>query len=241
MAILLEIFDEERQHLSQQIREEPDPEKAARRVRNFLGTLLSKYEKRKAPTLNEKRRLGFITDLLIEASSLLVVHNAEVYRPVPAAMRPVGRSGSLLKRVAQLVLLILLLGGLLGGLLAVGAFSALLLLLLLVAVTVPTRIIGQPDKWLSSLWSQTPETDQEGSEHGEASDGRPVVRVNVADLMSKLREMIRAAEAVFEDEGHEPPPPPDNPMHEARDLLDFFQDLSEAAQFQDAEYALKRL
>ena len=37
MAVLLEIFDEERPRLSEQIREEPDPTKVARRVRNFFG------------------------------------------------------------------------------------------------------------------------------------------------------------------------------------------------------------
>ena len=37
----------------------------------------------------------------------------------------------------------------------------------------------------------------------------------------------------------EPEPLPANPIHESRDLLDFFQNLLEAAQFKDAEFALK--
>lgn len=237
MGILLDIFDEQRQHLSQQIGEGPDPEKAARRIRNFLDSLPREYEERQAPTLNEKRRLGFITDLLKEASSLLAVHNAELYRPSRRVARPEGQSSFVLKRLAQLILLILLFG----GLLAIGAFSALLLLLLLVAVTLPARVISQPDKWTSFLSSQNSETDQKGLGQDDKNDVQAVAHVDSAALLSKLREMIRAAEAVFEDEGHEPPPPPDNPIHEARELLDFFQDLLEAEQFQDAEFALKRL
>ena len=237
MAVLLEIFDEQREHLSQQIRGDSDPEKVARRIRNFLDSLPREYEKRQAPTLNEKRRLGFITDLLKEASSLLAVHNAELYRPYRRVARPAGQSSFVLKRLAQLVLLILLFG----GLLAIGAFSALLLLLLLVAVTLPAQVISQPDKWTSYLSPQKSETDQKGPVQNDKNDVQAVARVDSIALLNKLREMIRAAEDVFEDKGHEPPPPPDNPIHEARELLDFFQDLLEAEQFQDAEFALKRL
>ena len=226
-------------HLSQQIGKDSDPEKVARRIRIFLDSLPREYEKRQAPTLNEKRRLGFITDLLKEASSLLAVHNAELHRPHRRVARPAGQGSFVLKRLAQLVLLILLFG----GLLATGAFSALLLLLLLVAVTLPARVISQPDKWTSYLSSQKSETDQKAwAGMTSKNDVQAVARVDSTALLSKLREMIRAAEAVFEDEGHEPPPPPDNPIHEARELLDFFQDLLEAEQFQDAEFALaKRL
>ena len=51
--------------------------------------------------------------------------------------------------------------------------------------------------------------------------------------------MIKTAETAFEDEADEPESLPANPIHESRDLLDFFQDLLEAAQFKDAEFALK--
>ncbi len=233
MGILVDIFDEERRHLSEKIGDGP-PEKAARIIQNFLGTTLPiKYkEKNTDLTLNESRRLGFLIDLLQAASSLLVVPSAELSRPYQPDSRPVDgdmQKGTL-KKVVQIVLFVLLLG----GLLAVGAFSALLILLLLVAVTLPPSILRNPDKWLPYLWSQTPQTDQEDSTLGEAK-----VTINMNDLLSQLRQMIKAAETAFEDEADEPEPLPANPIHESRDLLDFFQNLLEAAQFKDAELALK--
>lgn len=237
MAILLEIFDEERARLVQRIEEQPTPENVARRVRSFLETLPREYEKRKEPTLNQKRRLGFMTDLLKEVPSLLTVHKAELHWPYSPTVRSGGRGGFLLKRAAQAILLLLLLG----GLLSIGAFFAVLLLLLLLAVTLPRQVIGQPQKLPAYLLSQVSEVDKDGSERSDETNVRAIARVNATALVGKLREIIRTADIVLEDEGHEPPPPPDNPLHEAHDLLEFFQDLSEAQQFQDAEFALKKL
>ncbi len=240
MGILVDIFDEERRHLSERIGDGP-PEKAARIIQNFLGTTLPvKYkEKNTDLTLNESRRLGFLIDLLQAASSLLVVPSAELSCPYQPDSRPVDgdTQKSTLKKAAQIVLFVLLLG----GLLAVGAFSALLILLLLVAVTLPPSILRNPDKWLPYLWSQTPQTDQEDSTLGEANDAQARVTINVNDLLVQLRQMIKAAETAFEDEADEPEPLPANLIHESRDLLDFFQNLLEAAQFKDAEFALKTI
>ena len=238
MGILVDIFDEERRHLSERIGDGP-PEKAARIIQNFLGTTLPvKYkEKNTGLTLNESRRLGFLIDLLQAASSLLVVPSAKLYRPYRLDSRPVDgdtQKGTL-KKAAQLVLFVLLLG----GLLAVGAFLALLILLLLIAVTLPPSILRNPDKWLPYLWSQTPQTDQEDSTLGEANDTQAVVTINANDVLVQLRQMIKAAETAFEDEADEPEPLPANPIHGSRDLLDFFQNLLEAAQFKDAELSLK--
>ena len=62
MGILVDIFDEERRNISEKIEDGP-PEKAARIIRNFLGTLPAKYEEKNTDlTLNEKRRLGFLID-----------------------------------------------------------------------------------------------------------------------------------------------------------------------------------
>ena len=236
MGILVDIFDEERRHLSEKIGDIP-PEKAARIIRDFLGKLPAKYEEKSDLTLNEGRRLGFLVDLLQAASSLLVVPSAELYRPHQPDGRPAGgdMQQGRLKKAAQIVLFVLLLG----GLLAVGAFLALLILLLLVAITLPPSILRHPDKWLPYLWSQTPQTDQEDSTLGEANDAQAVVAINANDLLSELRQMIKAAETAFEDEADEPEPLLANPIHESRDLLDFFQNLLEAAQFKDAEFALK--
>ena len=239
MGILVDIFDEERRNLSERIGDGP-PEKAARIIRDFLGRLPAKYkEKNTDLTLNESRRLGFLVDLLQAASSLLIVPSAELSRPYQPDSRPVDvdmQKGTL-KKAAQIVLFVLLLG----GLLAVGAFSALLILLLLVAVTLPSSILRNPDKWLTYLWSQAPQTDQGNSPLGEANDAQAVVTINVNDLLSQLRQMIKAAETAFEDEADEPESLPANPIHESRDLLDFFQNLLEAAQFKDAEFALKTI
>lgn len=237
MGILVDIFDEERRHLSERIGDGP-PEKAARIIRDFLGKLPTKYEEKNTDLKrNEKRRLGFLVDLLQAASSLLVVPSAELYRPYQPDSRPVGgdmQKGTL-KRGAQIVLFVLLLS----GLLAVGAFLALLILLLLVAVTLPPSILRNPDKWLPYLWSQTSQTDQEDSTLSEVNDVQAVGTINANNLLSQLRQMIKAAETAFEDETDEPEPLPANPIHEARDLLDFFQNLLEAAQFKDTELALK--
>lgn len=239
MGILVDIFDEERRPLSERIGDGP-PEKAARIIRDFLGTLPAKYEEKNADlTLNEKRRLGFLIDLLQAASSLLVVPTAGLHRPYQSDSGPVDgdtRQGTL-KKAAQIVLFVLLLG----GLLAIGAFSALLILLLLVAVTLPSSILRNPDKWLPYLWSQTPQTDEESSKYSEADDVQAVGPINANNLLSQIRQMIKAAETAFEDEADEPEPLPANPIHESRDLLDFFQNLLEAAQFKDAEFALKTI
>lgn len=245
MGILVDIFDEERRALSERIGDGP-PEKAARIIRDFLGKLPTKYEEKDTDLKrnekrrlkrNEKRRLGFLIDLLQTASSLLVVPSTELYRPYQPDSRPVDgdmQKGTL-KKAAQIILFVLLLG----GLLAIGAFSALLILLLLVAVTLPSSILRNPDKWLPYLWSQTPKTDQEDSTLGEANDAQVRMTINANDLLSQLRQMIKVAETAFEDETDEPEPLPANPIHESRDLLDFFQNLLEAAQFEDTELALK--
>ena len=235
MAVLLEIFDEERPRLSEQIREEPDPTKVARRVRNFLGSLPTKYEeKRNDLTLNEKRRLGFLTDVLKDASSLLIVHTAELYRP-DVRTGHTNTQWDKLKKAAQMILFVLLLG----VLLTAGGFLALLLLFLLVAVTLPASVLRSPDKWLPYFLSQIPETNQEDAQSGEANNVQVVVQVNVSELLTQLRQMIKTVETAFEDEADEPEPLPANPIHEAKDLLDFFQNLLEAAQFKDAEFALR--
>ena len=199
MGILVAIFDEERRHLSERIGDGP-PEKAARIIRDFLGALPAKYEEKSTDlTLNESRRLGFLIDLLQAASSLLVVPSAELYRPHQPDSRPVDgdmQKGTL-KKATQTVLFVLLLG----GLLAVGAFFALLILLLLIAVTVPLPILLNPEKWRPYLWSQMPQTDEEGAKSGEADDVQAVVTINVNDLLGQLRQMIKAAETAFEDAG----------------------------------------
>ena len=239
MGMLIDIFDEERRHLSERIGDGP-PEKAARIVRDFLGTLPARYEEKSTDlTSNESRRLGFLIDLLQAAPLLLVVPSPELYRPYQPDSRPVGgdmQQGHL-KKVVQTVLFVLLLG----GLLAVGAFFALLILLLLIAVTVPLPILFNPEKWRPYLWSQIPQTDKEGAKSGEADDVQAVVTINVNDLLDQLRQMIKTAETVFEDEADEPEPLLANPIHESRDLLDFFQNLLEAAQFKDTELALKTI
>ncbi len=236
MGILVDIFDEERRHLSERIGDAP-PEKAVRTIRDFLGNLPTRYEEKTVLKRNEKRRLGFLLDLLQVASSLLVVPSAELNRPCRPDSRSVGgdmQKGTL-KKTAQIVLFALLLG----GLLAVGAFSALLILLLLVAVTLPPSILRNPNKWLPYLWSQTSQRDQGDSTLGEANDAQAVVTINTSALLSQLRQMIEAAETAFEDEADEPEPLPANPIHESGALLDFFQNLLEAAQFKDTELALE--
>ena len=109
-----------------------------------MGSLPTKYEeKRNDLTLNEKRRLGFLTDVLKAASSLLIVHTAELYRPAVRTGHT-NTQWDKLKKAAQMILFVLLLG----VLLTAGGFLALLLLSLLVAVTLPASVLRSPDKWL---------------------------------------------------------------------------------------------
>ena len=228
MAILLEIFDEERRHLSERIGDGP-PEKAARIIRDFLGTLPARYEERNTdPTLNEKRRIGFLIDLLKETASLLVVPTAEL---APSGHPTRDTPG--IQKIAQLVFFALLAG----GLVVTGAFSAVLLLLLLVIATLPPKLLPHPDKWLSALLSSASKAASGPSPQAE----KPEVRVNPGPMLIELRKIIQKAEALFEDEKDEPEPEPVYPIHEAKDLLHFFQNLLEAARFKDTEFALKTI
>ena len=226
MGILVDIFDEERHRLSEKIGDGP-PEKAARIIQNFLGTLPAKYEEKNTDlTLNEKRRLGFLVDLLQETASLLVVHTAKL---APSSHPTRYTSGP--QKIAQLVLFALLAG----GLVAIGAFSAVLLLLLLIIATLPLKLIPHPDKWLSALLSSASTAASDPSSQAE----KPEVRVNPGPMLIELRKIIQKAETLFEDEKDKPEPEPAYPIHGAKDLLHFFQSLLEAAQFKDAEFALK--
>ncbi len=170
IIILVDIFDEERRHLSDRIGDDP-PEKAARIIRNFLGTLPAKYEEKNTDlTSNEKRRLGFLIDLLQETASLLVVHTAELApssHPTRYTSRP--------QKIAQLVLFALLAG----GLVAIGAFSAVLLLLLLIIATLPLKLTPHPDKWLSALLPSASTAASGPSSQAET----PEVRVNPDPLL----------------------------------------------------------
>ncbi len=238
MALLLDIFDDARQLLSQQWHEQPTPERTVRRARTFLDTLPREYEKRNPPTLDERRRLGYIIDLLKESSSLIDVHSLPQVGPtLPTTKTPDDRFPSafqIIKRAAQPALLIVLLI----WLLVIGKFPILIPFLLLAALTLPFRILFRPSKWRSYLTEYDPRRSS-AQDHDEDRDVHAVVQIDVNALLTRLRQTIAKAETLLKEEKQEPPDTPKNPIHEARDILGFFQDLLEASHFQDAEYALK--
>lgn len=223
LSTLVELFDQQREHLRLRLGEHLDSEHAVREGKTFLGSLLTAYGQEKDHPLTERRLCGFLLDAVSAAVATLagqeiVTDQHQEISPTPSSSRSTERGWWLLRGV-YIVIAVALAGMLFQG----GALTALALLGALVLLSVR--------EWFSHPSLPPVPTLQ---------PSRPRMVVDVNRLLSALREAIKAVDMVMA-EASKPPPAATSPLEEDGTLLDLMHELLRAAYAEDGVYALKHL
>ena len=224
MSTLVELFDQQQEHLHHRLSGNLDVEHTVREVKTFLGTLLAVYGQEKGHTLTERRLLGFLLDAVSAAVTTLaglevVMDQCEGMSPTLSFSRPIEYGRWLLRGVYMAITLALA-----GMLYQRGTFTALALLGALILLSVR--------EWVSYPSSSVVPPLQPTS--------RPRVCVDANLLLGKLREAMKAVDMVIA-EATKPLPVVASPLEEDGTLLDLMHELLRAAYAEDGAYALKHL
>jgi hypothetical protein len=224
LSTLVELFDQQREHLCLRLGEHPDSEHTVREVKTCLGSLLTVYSQEKDHPLSERRLCGFLLDAVSTAVATLTGHDVVTDQhqesiPPPSSSRSTERGRWLLRAVYG-VIAIALAGLLFQG----GALTALALLGALVLLSVREWVSPASPSAIPALQPSP----------------RPRMVVDVNRLLSQLREAMKAVDMVMAEVG-KPPAVTPNPWEEDGTLLDLLHELLRAAYAEDGEYALKHL
>jgi len=222
MSTLTELFDQHRTQLRQHLGDELPPEQAVQEVKSWLGSLLTLASREKDRSLAERRLLGFLLDVVRSGVATLVSCEAvpvERQRPVRVASPPTSR-GDWFLRLAR-VIVIAALGS---ALFQAENFFCLALLAVLVLLDVREWFF-KPSVTATQVTLPEPTAE---------------IRVNVDALLSRLREILRTADAVLA-EASQPLPSPVSSLGDDAALLELFQELLYAASVEDGLFALKQL
>ena len=221
MSTLTELFDQHRTQLRQRLGDELPPEQAVQEVKSWLGSLLTLASREKDRSLAERRLLGFLLDVVKSGVATLVsceAAPAERQRPVRVASPP--SRGDWFLRLAR-VIVVAALGS---ALFQIENFFCLALLAVLVLLDVR--------EWFFKPSVTAPQVT--------LPEPTAEIRVNVDTLLSRLREILRAADAVLA-EASQPLPSPVSSLGDDAALLELFQELLYAASVEDGLFALKQL
>ncbi len=227
MSTLVELFDQQREHLHRRLSGNLDVEHTVHEVKTFLGTLLTAYGQEKGHTLTERRLVGFLLDAISAAVTTLtgyeiVPDHREGLSPTSSASKLPDRAERgrwLLRGVYVAVALAL------AGLLSQGeAFTALALWGALVLLSM-REWVSHPSSSVVSPLQPEP---------------HPRVLIDVNRLLAQLREAMKAVDMVMA-EATKPLPAGASPLEEDGTLLDLLHELLRAAYAEDGAYALKHL
>ena len=221
MSTLTELFDQHRTQLRQRLDDELPPEQAVQEVKSWLGSLLTLASREKDRSLAERRLLGFLLDVVKSGVATLVsceAAPAERQRPVRVASPP--SRGDWFLRLARVVVA----AALGSALYQIENFFCLALLAVLVLLDVREWFF-KPSVTATQVTLPEPTAE---------------IRVNVDALLSRLREILRAADAVLA-EASQPLPSPVSSLGDDAALLELFQELLYAASVEDGLFALKQL
>jgi hypothetical protein len=221
MSTLTELFDQHRAQFRQRLGDELPPEQAVQEVKSWLGSLLTLASREKDRSLAERRLLGFLLDVVKSGVATLVsceAAAAERQRPVRVASTP--SRGDWFLRLAR-VIVVAALGS---ALFQVENFFCLALLAVLVLLDVREWFF-KPSVTATQVTLPEPTAE---------------IRVNVDALLSRLREILRTADAVLA-EASQPLPSPVSSLGDDAALLELFQELLYAASVEDGLFALKQL
>jgi len=221
MSTLTELFDQHHDQLRQRLRDGLPPEQVVQEVKSWLGSLLALASREKDRSLTERRLLGFLLDVVRSAVATLV--SCEIVADERQQSRLVSSSasrGDWILRVVRIVV-----AAALGSVLfQLENFFCLTLLAALVLLDVREWFIKPP------------------AIAAQATLPEPIsrIRVNVDTLLSRLRETLRATDAVLL-EASQPQPAPVSALGDDAALLELFQELLYAASVEDGLFALKQL
>ena len=224
MSTLVELFDQQREHLRLRLGEHPDGEHTVREVKTCLGSLLTAYGREKDHPLAERRLCGFLLDAVSAAVATLaghvsVVDQHQTSAPSPSSSRSIERGRWLLRAVYG-VIAIALAGLLFQG----GALTGLALLGALVLLSVR--------EWFSSPALPMAPALQPSP--------RPHPVIDTHRVLAQVREALKAVDMVMA-EAVLPPLVAPSAWEEDGALLDLMHELLRAAYAEDGEYALKHL
>jgi hypothetical protein len=224
LSTLVELFDQQREHLCLRLGDHPDSEHTVREVKTCLGSLLTAYGQEKDHPLTERRLCGFLLDAVSAAVATLagyevVTDQHQGSSPTPSSSRSTERGRWLLRGVYVVIAVALA-----GLLFQDGALTALALLGALVLLSVR--------EWFSHPSPPAVPALQPSS--------RPRMVVDVNRLLAQLREAMKAVDAVMA-EASKPPAVATSALEEDGTLLDLMHELLRAAYAEDGVYALKHL
>ena len=221
MSTLTELFDQHRAQLRQRLNDELSPEQVVQEVKSWLGSLLTLASREKDRSLTERRLLGFLLDVVKSAVATLVSCEAVAdERQQPQRVSSATNRGDWFLRVVRVVI-----AAALGSVLfQIENFFCLALLAVLVLLDVREWFI-KPSVTAAQATLPEPTTR---------------MRVNVDALLSRLRETLRATDAVL-TEASQPQPSPVSSLGDDTALLELFQELLYAASVEDGIFALKQL
>ena len=221
MSTLTELFDQHRTQLRQRLGDELPPEQAVQEVKSWLGSLLTLASREKDRSLAERRLLGFLLDVVKSGVATLVsCEAAPVERQRPVHVASPSRRGDWFLRLVR-VIVVAALGS---ALFQIENFFCLALLAVLVLLDVREWFF-KPSVTATQVTLPEPTAE---------------IRVNVDALLSRLREILRAADAVLA-EASQPLPSPVSSLGDDAALLELFQELLYAASVEDGLFALKQL
>jgi hypothetical protein len=236
MTKLLKLFDTRRDQLKQDIADDPSPENVARASLRLLKDILATYQKEEQFNPIKRILAAYSMDILISSLSTLTAANTEILRGEKPESKDVSKPSSfksvLLLRLAQAIIALALvtLSGLNRNFVYLWLFVGLLIL------TAAAPIM----KWLRNRHS---------SADGERADGNPVtppvqakVRVHIGAYLAQLADALLTVDKLVAEAANlkantdQDAGPAGDPA-----MLDLFQDLLEARQAQDSEFALKQV
>lgn len=221
MTTLTALFDQHRHQLQQRLRDEHSPEQVIQEVKSWLGSLLALAGRDKNRTLTERRILGFLLDVVNAGVTTLASCEVVTNEGRPASRTSSSTSrGDWFLRVVRIVVA----AALGSALYQIEHFFGLALLAALVLLAIR--------EWFVKPAVIAPSTTP--------AEPAAEVRVNVNTLLSRLREMCRAADVVLAEAAQSPQPSVsflgDDPA-----FLELFQELLYATSVEDGTFALKQL
>jgi len=221
MTTLTALFDQHRPELQQRLHDDLPPEQAIQEVKSWLGSLLALAARERDRSLTERRLLGFLVDVV--STSVTTIASCEIAVDEKQPPRPRSASASTGDWFLRMVRVVIA-AALASALYQIENFFCLALLAALVLLDVREWLV-KPRVMVTAAMPSEPAVG---------------LRVNSTALLSRLREALRAADAVFA-EASQPMPVTVSPLGEDAAFLELFQELLYAATVEDGIFALKQL
>ncbi len=236
MPALITLFDQQRESLEKQLAAAPEPEAVARETRRFLDNLRFLYMEQPDCQEIQRRLLPFVLDTLKSSVNYLAASSrTELWRKQIASVPVSGHrrwyQRPWMVRAGQLLLTLLLFSSLMEDPSAEGFVNVLLLagLISLEFFTLP-----QAERLRLRLPGRLGRRDP-------AEQWQVSVKVEIADFLRGLADSLLTADKLLSEvTALQAPPSSGDGLESYGPVLALFQDLLEARDTGDRDYALKK-